>query len=151
MYSIVRVIFSTTNRISSLSLFLNREVDSRDWLTVLMTCSSVENTRDTDLNDSSVLISCFSLVSIAWLSVFHPLNVIEKNWEGLIKYKTDIILFFLCFFSIFISLNLNKPIQFIVQLFELDKLLNNLIFRQAVVFVSLNKDLIWQLRLKFIQ
>lgn len=150
MYSIVRVIFSTTNSISALSLVLNREVDSRDWLTVLMTCSSVENTRDTDLNDSSVLISCFSLVSIAWLSVFHPLNVIEKNWEGLIKYKTDIILFFLCFFSIFISLNLNKPIQFIEKL-ELDKLLNNLIFRQAVVFVSLNKDLIWQLRLKFIQ
>lgn len=115
-----------------------------------MTCSSVENTRDTDLNDSSVLISCFSLVSLAWLSVFHPLNVIEKNYEGLIKYKTDIILFFLCFFSIFISLNLNKPIQFIEKL-ELDKLLNNLIFRQAVVFVSLNKDLIWQLRLKFIQ
>lgn len=150
MYSIVCVIFSTTNSISALSLVLNREVDSRDWLTVLMTCSSVENTRDTDLNDSSVLISCFSLVSIAWLSVFHPLNVIEKNWEGLIKYKTDIILFFLCFFSIFISLNLNKPIQFIEKL-ELDKLLNNLIFRQAVVFVSLNKDLIWQLRLKFIQ
>lgn len=150
MYSIVCVIFSTTNSISALSLVLNREVDSRDWLTVLMTCSSVENTQDTDLNDSSVLISCFSLVSIAWLSVFHPLNVIEKNWEGLIKYKTDIILFFLCFFSIFISLNLNKPIQFIEKL-ELDKLLNNLIFRQAVVFVSLNKDLIWQLRLKFIQ
>lgn len=150
MYSIVRVIFSTTNSISALSLVLNREVDSRDWLTVLMTCSSVENTRDTDLNDSSVLISCFSLVSIAWLSVFHPLNVIEKNWEGLIKYKTDIILFF-CVFSLYLFHWLNKQIQFIEKLIELDKLLNNLIFRQAVVFVSLNKDLIWQLRLKFIQ
>lgn len=66
-----------------------------------MTCSSVENTQDTDLNDSSVLISCFSVVSIAWLSVFHPLNVIEKNYEGLIKYETDIILFF-CVFSLYL-------------------------------------------------
>ena len=41
----------------------------RSQVTVLMTRNSVENTRDTDLNDSSVLMLRSSLVFIAWLSV----------------------------------------------------------------------------------